>query len=203
MKKYVKNSLIALILLFLIGSIFIFRSSWRNERVIIKPPLKVMTPQEIEFSYLSDEAILNSLGWQMKEKESNTFGVVREKNGCFSRSADETGSIFDLCNVSRGDLNNDGYIDAAGIFTSCGASCGNKIVAIINNKDGTGTLHFLKSDSIVTSGAGQTSLYRLYVIDDNIAVLGSGFIIKNSKKNSINYVKYHLDGDNLIIVDSK
>lgn len=203
MKKYIKNPIALFILLLLLGSIIFFWSYHSNERVFIKSSQRMMTSQEIEFSHLSDEAILNSLGWQTEGKETKVVGIVREKNGCFSKSADETGSSFELCEVSRGDLNNDGYIDAAGIFKSCGASCSEHIIAIINNQNGTATLRFLKNDSIVTLGVGQTSLYRLYVIDDNIAVLGSGFIIKNSKENSINYVKYHLDGDNLIIVDSK
>jgi hypothetical protein len=208
MKNNLKKPLFVLITLLVILGIVYFiypRQSSINTINKYVPPTKRLTPEEIKLSYISDEAILNSLQTILGRPGSKGFSavkIVKETGGCFVKPTDEMGS-FGLCDVARGDLNKDGYIDAVGIYTSCGASCGTQIAAVINNKDGTGTLHFLKADSIVTSGAGQTGVYRLYVIGDNIAVLGSGFKINDSQENSINYVKYRVDGDNLILIDSK
>jgi hypothetical protein len=205
MKNHVKKSLIALVVLLIILGVIYFLYPQKKRTIVYIPPVKMMTPEEVKLSYMSDEAIINSLETLFGKPGQKGFTatkVEQDKSGCFSKSTDKMGSL-ELCHVERGDINKDGFIDAVGIYTSCGASCGTQIAAVINNKDGTGTLHFLNADSIETSGAGQTGVYSLYVIGNDIAVLGSGFKIKGSQDNSINYVKYRVEGDNLILIDSK
>lgn len=202
MKNKIDKSLFALIALLVILGIIYFLYPQKNKSDVNTTPANKTTTEEVKLSYLPDQVILKTLQGIPDGKGVSATKVVQENNGCFFEPESEMGT-FGLCDVARGDLNKDGYIDAVGIYTSCGASCSTRIAAIINNKDGTGILHFLNTDSIVTSGAGQTGLYRVYVIDGNIAVLGSGFKIKNSQENSIKYIKYNVNGDDLVIIDSK
>ncbi len=80
-------------------------------------------------------------------------------------------------NITKGDINGDGYEDVLFISTTCGVSCGSSLSAIINLKNDTGKIISLDEENYIrTSSAAQTEITGILINNSVISITANGFI---------------------------
>lgn len=119
---------------------------------------------------ISDQMILDA---ENEGSESNKF--IYDGKGHYNTIPSEAGS-FGFSIAAKGDINGDGYQDAVVSATSCGASCGNNLDVIMNDKNGSAhKLPGIEFPGYKIAGALQTSLKSVSIGDGIISVTANNF----------------------------
>ncbi len=88
--------------------------------------------------------------------------------------------------ITKGDINDDGYEDALFIVTSCGASCGSSLGAIINQKNGEGKNISINSEKYIRpSSAMQTGITDIQISNGTVSITANGFIGEDDWDESV------------------
>ncbi len=132
---------------------------------------------------LSDKMIIDAIGGD-KKIERNIDGKVLVRNIGSSLGTKTKGDVIDTETTSgsevmaQGDLNGDGFEDAILENTTCGASCGITLMAIINQKDGTAKIQDISNQKeyIVGSSAYMTDINSILIEKGIVSIRASGFL---------------------------
>jgi hypothetical protein len=151
---------------------------------------------------LSDQAVVNALN----HDSSTSFTLQKNAmgNSGYQYNIPGGGALF-INKIYKGDLNGDGYSDALITEGFCGASCGQGLEVVINQKDGTGKGIDVKApDTIQGSGVGQTSLNDIKIENGLIYITANNFYASEEDYNTnplpAQTKKFQLQGDALVEV---
>ncbi len=149
-----------------------------NAKIVNKEPV---IENKANYS-LSDETI-------KKIFERGTFIEIK---GEFVKSG------MGFSEMTRGDIDSDGYEDVLYIATSCGASCGSSLGAIINQKDGSGKDIVINSEKYIRpSGADQTGITDMQINNGIISITANGFIGEEDWDKSV-IKNFRVEGGELV-----
>ncbi len=98
--------------------------------------------QEVAKPVITDEAIAAYFNKEDNSDATMVYKVIRP--GFISAKSTEYSSMHELGVVARGDINSDGYEDIVLASFSCGASCGDSLIPLLNDKNG-GVIGFKSS----------------------------------------------------------
>lgn len=157
------------------------------------------TTQNVVGSTLSDDVIANLFSCAEDKSDSEGVKMTKGEKGSYGC---ETSLITQyITSITRGDINNDGYEDALVVEGHCGASCGNSIYIVLNQKNGIGKLIGVSIDKHISSGASQTSIKNITINDGIVAITANGFK-DSSNWDTLVTKEFRFDGSNLIEVKS-
>ncbi len=116
---------------------------------------------------LSDEKIAAAIDVRLKKED-----------GYFRYSDGKAWNIF-IDKIHRGDINQDGYVDAIVETGSCGASCSSGISFVLNDKKGSGiAVKDVKfPNAFLFSSAGKTSFKSITVSSGIITISSDNFCV--------------------------
>lgn len=166
MTKYNKGSaaiitaVIVALILVAVGSFYIGASYvYRSHSIELQPQSQVVNnssdtkntnsaagantnTQEVAKPVITDEAIAAYFNKEDNSDATMVYKVIRP--GFISAKSTEYSAMHELGVVARGDINSDGYEDIVLASFSCGASCGDNLIPLLNDKNG-GVIGFKSS----------------------------------------------------------
>jgi hypothetical protein len=111
---------------------------------------------------LTDTQIIETLN----KSSSSNFKDCGNGHYCY----ESDGWHYDIINIWKGDINNDGYEDAFVYSGGCAASCGTSLGVVMNNKDSTLSSFGASSDLILGVSAQKTGIKDIKIKDGVIYI---------------------------------
>ncbi len=155
---------------------------------------------------ISDQMILDAenVGRGSQSGKNDVSKFVSNGKGGYVSSI--TGGGSDNFSIeAKGDINSDGYEDAVISRFYCGASCGNNLDVVINDRNGSAHKLDVQFPNWISSGAGQTGLKNMSINNGMISVTANGFEGDDRSNNEGGQTatrNYRLVGDKIISVNA-